>query len=490
MTNQKRRIEDKLPTEPLKWDEETKASADKQILAIGEKWASRTEGDTLTFKRGYFLDCVQAILEQVPAARQGGITSEENGAGDLTDEQIVEICHKEGLGPCLGLAVGRAIERAAIAAHLARHDAEKANLIEQVRSWHDEAKTQRATVIDILRHFDLPEHDWEAKRLIVDHLARQPKAEQPSGDLLLALQQICMRYAMGSLSGTEAMGQVVQIAHGEVPTHLARQAQAGKPAYGIAPVGITDNLIAGIVDRDTPPDNRDEVVDHDITGKPITRGMVDAFAKAAPVAPASAQNAMPEKAKAVLDIRAAVNRFLGWRLPKDFSPDSGISFTPYEDPLLWPIGTNLFNDDQAKAMFEHCLKDVARPTDDDLWEQTLRDRDTNAEWADKLAAAIAKYFGADIGEHSNMNCPWSEALDAIEFATPAGAQNAGVGAQVVTRHQVICASGDALLAGLKPGDVEYDYALVRNLGIEIGEQSAGAQNAEAIRNAARPQEDK
>jgi hypothetical protein len=471
MTNQKRRIEDKLPTEPLKWDEETKASADKQILAIGEKWASRTEGDTLTFKRGYFLDCVQAILEQVPAARQGGITSEENGAGDLTDEQIVEICHKEGLGPCLGLAVGRAIERAAIAAHLARHDAEKANLIEQVRSWHDEAKTQRATVIDILRHFDLPEHDWEAKRLIVDHLARQPKAEQPSGDLLLALQQICMRYAMGSLSGTEAMGQVVQIAHGEVPTHLARQAQA------------------------EPINEEVEFFKwwhaNDYSGVGVARLAWDARAKiAAPVAPASAQNAMPEKAKAVLDIRAAVNRFLGWRLPKDFSPDSGISFTPYEDPLLWPIGTNLFNDDQAKAMFEHCLKDVARPTDDDLWEQTLRDRDTNAEWADKLAAAIAKYFGADIGEHSNMNCPWSEALDAIEFATPAGAQNAGVGAQVVTRHQVICASGDALLAGLKPGDVEYDYALVRNLGIEIGEQSAGAQNAEAIRNAARPQEDK
>jgi len=144
----------------------------------------------------------------------------------------------------------------------------------------------------------------------------------------------------------------------------------------------------------------------------------------APEAPAGAQNALPEKAKAVLDIRATVNRFLGWRLPKDFSPDSGISFTPYEDALLWPIGTNLFNDGQAKAMLEHCLKDVARPTDDDLWEQTLRYRDTYHEWADKLAEAIAKHFGVDIGEHSNMNCPWSEALDAIEFATPAGAQNA------------------------------------------------------------------
>lgn len=60
-----------------------------------------------------------------------------------------------------------------------------------------------------------------------------------------------------------------------------------------------------------------------------------------------------------------------------------------------------------------------RPTDDRLWEQTLRDRDTYHEWADKLAEAIAKHFGADIGEHSNMNCPWSEALEVIESADSA-----------------------------------------------------------------------
>lgn len=39
------------------------------------------------------------------------------------------------------------------------------------------------------------------------------------------------------------------------------------------------DLIAKIVDRDTPPDNRNEVVDHDIRGNPITRGMVEAFAR-------------------------------------------------------------------------------------------------------------------------------------------------------------------------------------------------------------------
>lgn len=61
-----------------------------------------------------------------------------------------------------------------------------------------------------------------------------------------------------------------------------------------------------------------------------------------------------------------------------------------------------------------------RPTDGHLWDETMRDRDQYHEWADKLAGAIATHFGVDIGEHSNMNCPWAEALEAIENAPPPG----------------------------------------------------------------------
>ncbi|WP_441460292.1 hypothetical protein [Burkholderia thailandensis] len=61
----------------------------------------------------------------------------------------------------------------------------------------------------------------------------------------------------------------------------------------------------------------------------------------------------------------------------------------------------------------------ARPTDDELWDQTLRERDEYHETADKLAAAVAKHFGVDIGEHSNANCPWEEALEVIENAAQA-----------------------------------------------------------------------
>lgn len=59
-----------------------------------------------------------------------------------------------------------------------------------------------------------------------------------------------------------------------------------------------------------------------------------------------------------------VNAFLGWKLPKDFAPDAGISFKPtkpYEGDELgnswWPIGTNLLTADQARQM----LTEVVRP---------------------------------------------------------------------------------------------------------------------------------
>lgn len=57
-----------------------------------------------------------------------------------------------------------------------------------------------------------------------------------------------------------------------------------------------------------------------------------------------------------------VDRFLCWKLPKDFGPDAGISFKPtkpYEGDDLgnswWPIGTNLFTAEQAREMIVHML---------------------------------------------------------------------------------------------------------------------------------------
>jgi hypothetical protein len=78
--------------------------------------------------------------------------------------------------------------------------------------------------------------------------------------------------------------------------------------------------------------------------------------------------------------------------------------------------------DMGKVLWSTSKADTGeiplRPSDDKLWDDTLRDRDAYHQWADKLADAIAAHFNVDIGEHSNLNLPWSEALEAIENAEP------------------------------------------------------------------------
>lgn len=48
----------------------------------------------------------------------------------------------------------------------------------------------------------------------------------------------------------------------------------------------------------------------------------------------------------------------------------------------------------------------------------MKDRDQYLDMANKLADAIAKHFDVEIGEHSNMNCPWENALEWIYPITP------------------------------------------------------------------------
>lgn len=60
-------------------------------------------------------------------------------------------------------------------------------------------------------------------------------------------------------------------------------------------------------------------------------------------------------------VKQMVDRFLSWRLPENFNPDAGISFkaeynenTPYPGKHE-PVGTNLFDADQAEQMVRHML---------------------------------------------------------------------------------------------------------------------------------------
>ncbi len=65
-------------------------------------------------------------------------------------------------------------------------------------------------------------------------------------------------------------------------------------------------------------------------------------------------------------VKEMANRFLCWKLPKDFYPDAGISFVPeYNKEYMEkqglppmrhePFGTNLFHAGQAEEMVRHML---------------------------------------------------------------------------------------------------------------------------------------
>lgn len=55
----------------------------------------------------------------------------------------------------------------------------KENVIQQAQIWAMEAKTQKAIVISILRSLGLPEHDWEAERLVAEKFAEATRQAVP-----------------------------------------------------------------------------------------------------------------------------------------------------------------------------------------------------------------------------------------------------------------------------------------------------------------------
>lgn len=91
---------------------------------------------------------------------------------------------------------------------------------------------------------------------------------------------------------------------------------------------------------------------------------------------------------------AMVDRFLAWKLPEDFHPDAGISFSPYfnveynakhgKPPQRHePIGTNLFTAVQAKEMLAHVTAPLQAQIDRLMLEycpEEMTEAQT-AEWA-------------------------------------------------------------------------------------------------------------
>lgn len=112
-----------------------------------------------------------------------------------------------------------------------------------------------------------------------------------------------------------------------------------------------------------------------------------------------------------------VNRFLSWKLPKEFRPDCGISFQPIVNEGTefeaehQPLGTNLFDSTQASEMVR-CMLEGLPAAEPDL--ETESDR-TEYGWV------IEKYSGNKLhywaGHNPDSALCWRDRHDmAIRFA--------------------------------------------------------------------------
>jgi hypothetical protein len=139
----------------------------------------------------------------------------------------------------------------------------------------------------------------------------------------------------------------------------------------------------------------------------------------------SAAPASPEPGEPTRNVKEMVNRFLGWKLPKTFAPDAGISFKPtkpYDGDEYgnswWPVGTNLFNAEEAKAMFEYCTAG-AQPDENaeqwrhGVWNSVMYLLKRQGFFEDMTERAV-KLFGIDLSkELRDVSVPPAPSRDQV-----------------------------------------------------------------------------
>ena len=90
----------------------------------------------------------------------------------------------------------------------------------------------------------------------------------------------------------------------------------------------------------------------------------------------------------------------------------------------------------AQKLFDEGAKEGMSQLDEKLGE-VLEERDQHHDRADALAAAIAEITGVEIGEHSNLNDPWENALEAAEtFVTVRQIKNKKAESVHITKDEV------------------------------------------------------
>ena len=145
-----------------------------------------------------------------------------------------------------------------------------------------------------------------------------------------------------------------------------------------------------------------------LDGRAALRAEVERLAAQAASAPAVRMLTEDEVAQATEDGERSFRRWTqGVR---------GQTLMPQDSPTFHYVMAGAA---KALAAFRAEVERLAQsaPTDDAMWDQTLQERDTYHDWADKLAEGIAAHLGVDIGEHTagaGANNPWANALEAIQ----------------------------------------------------------------------------
>lgn len=94
-----------------------------------------------------------------------------------------------------------------------------------------------------------------------------------------------------------------------------------------------------------------------------------------------------------------------------------------ESPELYSLvvqrhGPGVLTPHEARKKAEKALAEAEREI-----EEIIRERDAAEEVADELAILAGDLLGIDVGEHSNMNDPRRNAIDALKAAVAAKATN-------------------------------------------------------------------
>ena len=152
---------------------------------------------------------------------------------------------------------------------------------------------------------------------------------------------------------------------------LLREALEVLPGRG----NLRRRIIQTIGESDAPPSAEPDAPPRDNKAMSGTRSETIAPSSGSlPNTSRPAEGATTLKEKHMKVTNEMVDRFLSWKLPQSFGPDGGITFTKThntyidgqfvkdvprkQDDPSWPVGTNLFTADEARAMLEHALADA------------------------------------------------------------------------------------------------------------------------------------